>query len=285
MAAKKAVRKILVNSVSTAVALGVVYVILLVIGVIPLGGSFTDDLLTIPNLSGMEFKIIYTGRAHFLVTEYATSVYVRRADVKGESLLARLLNRETLLFRYDPANDENTLPSIQATGNDKILISIPRVSQIFFQSRKWRNTTIEYSIGHNENPELDISKPIYTMPRAIICPVSLLFDAHADHERETVNDLYLEWLPDPSFLPSTYVFDQESKAKALGCEIWQGGIRVEAAHMKQLLGGSWFVPGLSLMEISGNHFTTTDQLTNDMDQTVPAPLIEGRTRPPQGKCG
>ena len=154
MATKKSIRKVFVYGLGIAVALGVVYVILVVIGAIPNGASFTNDLMTVPNLSGMEFKIIYTGRAHLFVTDYAISIYVRRAAVKGESLLARWSNRQTLLLSYDPVGSgyDGPLPSIEVHGNDKILISIPRVSQVFFQSRKWQNASIDYNIGHIDYP-------------------------------------------------------------------------------------------------------------------------------------
>ena len=143
----KKVKKVLVYGLGLAVALGAVNVILVATRIISLD-SYAEELTTIPNLSGMEFKVIYTSRARLFVTDYAISVYVRKADVKGESLLARWSNRQTLLFSYDPENSEGPPPSIQASGNDRILISIPMTSQIFFQSRKWRNVTIDYSIGH-----------------------------------------------------------------------------------------------------------------------------------------
>ena len=108
--------------------------------------------MTIPNLSGMEFKIIYTTRARLFVTDYAISVYGRRAAVKEESLFARWSKRQTLLFRYDPWNYDSPLPSIRASGNDRILISIPRVSKVLFQSWRWQNVTIDYDIGQNDNP-------------------------------------------------------------------------------------------------------------------------------------
>ena len=252
------------------VAIGGIYAIFLAMHVVLIHLSCTTEVrLKIENLSGVSFEVADTS-CDTIAKDENIRIYARKVDPKEAGIFSRWRNQKSLLFRYDPGNFNNPLPSITRPSSSTILISVPEVSEIIDQKHEWAGMSIDYSIGHNENPELDISKPVYTMPRALVCPVSLLFDAHADHERETVNDLYLGWLRDPSFLPSTYVFGQESKAKALGCEIWQGGIKVEAVHMKQSLGGSWFVRGLSLMEISGNHFTTTDQLTNDIDRTVPA---------------
>ncbi len=152
MATKKAVRKVLVYGVGIAVALGLVYVILVVIGAIPNGASFTVELMSIPNLSGMEFKVIYSSRARLFVTDHAISIYARRAALEEESLFAKWLNRQTLLFRYDPGSDTYHLPTINASGNDRILISIPTVSSVLFQNRKWRNVSIDYDIGRIEYP-------------------------------------------------------------------------------------------------------------------------------------
>jgi hypothetical protein len=153
MDTKKLTPKVLVYCAGIAVALGAVYLILVATGTIHLPGArYTEERMTLPNLSGMEFKIIYTSRARLFVTDYAINVYVRRAAVKDESLFARWSNRQSLLFRYDPWNYDSPLPTIQASGNDRILISIPRVSQVLFQSRKWRNVTIDYDIGHINYP-------------------------------------------------------------------------------------------------------------------------------------
>jgi hypothetical protein len=153
MDTKKFTPKALIYCVGIALVLGVVYLILVATGTIYLPGArYTEERMTLPNLSGMEFKIIYTTRARLFVTDYAINVYVRRAAVKEESLFARWSNRKTLLFRYDPENYDSPLPSIQAPGDDRILISIPRVSQVYFQSRKWGNVTIDYDIRKIDNP-------------------------------------------------------------------------------------------------------------------------------------
>jgi hypothetical protein len=86
MANKKSSRRALVYCAGIAVALVSVYVILVVTGIISLD-SYAEELMTIPNLSGMEFKIIYTSRARLFVTDDAVSVYTRRAAVDREPLL------------------------------------------------------------------------------------------------------------------------------------------------------------------------------------------------------
>jgi hypothetical protein len=112
----------------------------------------SENQMTIPNLSGMKFEVIYTN-CDTLAKEEEISVYVSGADVNGESVLAKWSNRRTVLFRYDPWSNDTPLPSIQAAGNDRILISVPRVSSVDLQTRKWRNVTIDYNIGDIEYPQ------------------------------------------------------------------------------------------------------------------------------------
>lgn len=151
MELKNSMKKVLIYGAGIALALVVVYVILVATGIISLD-SYTEELTTIPNLSGMEFRVVYTSRARLFVTDYAVSVYARRAATEGESLVAKWLNRQTLLFRYDPFGADHPPPSIKAIGNDRILISIPKVSSVLFQSRKYENVTIDYDIGHIDYP-------------------------------------------------------------------------------------------------------------------------------------
>src|ERR1700730_3943682 len=154
MVTKRSKLKILVYCVGIALVLGLACVILVpdarvaVFRAVFPGVCLSEDQITIANLSGMKFKVIYTN-CDALAKEEEVSVYVSRADVQGESVLARWLNRKTLLFSYDPAGRYNMpLPSIKALGNDKILISIPEVSSVLVQSRNWQNVTIDYNIGH-----------------------------------------------------------------------------------------------------------------------------------------
>lgn len=66
---------------------------------------------------------------------------------------------------------------------------------------------------------LDLTQPTYTTHYALICPLSLLFDRREDHGYEAVLGAYLS------------VFSRASKAKELGCEEWQSGIRVYATPL------------------------------------------------------
>jgi len=107
--------------------------------------------MTIPNLSGTEFEFTYTN-CDTLAKEEAIRIYASRASVKGESFLWRLSNRNALLFNYDPGRPDGLLPTVVSSGNNRILISIPEVSSILFQSRKWKNLSIDYDVGHITYP-------------------------------------------------------------------------------------------------------------------------------------
>jgi hypothetical protein len=97
-----------------------------------------------------------------------------------------------------------------------------------------------------DKPPLDYSKRIYTDGHAIVCPLRVLLDVRFDRGREAISNMYLS--------------DKESEAEHLGCEVWQGGIEVEAAKMEQTLGG------LSLVQINGRLFTVAAHLTNKVPQ-------------------
>ncbi len=74
---------------------------------------------------------------------------------------------------------------------------------------------IGISGGESQNRnKLDLTKPVFTQDYAIICPLSLFVDRREDHGPRAIEDLF------------TSISNRDEKAKALGCEIWQDGIRL-----------------------------------------------------------
>jgi hypothetical protein len=61
-------------------------------------------------------------------------------------------HRKTLLFQYDPWSYDAPLPSITSLGHNRIQISVPRVSSVFFQKKNWENLSVDYKIGSIEYP-------------------------------------------------------------------------------------------------------------------------------------
>jgi hypothetical protein len=94
-------------------------------------------------------------------------------------------------------------------------------------------------------PPLDYAKTVYTADHAIICPLSLLSDPRADHDAAAVFDLL-----------HLSMFNVESKAEKLGCEVVRGGIEVTAVPM----GGSD-----NYVALDGVNFTAEIYLTNSAD--------------------
>lgn len=107
----------------------------------------SETRMTLPDISGGEFEVIYTN-CDTVAKDESISVYV-----SARSWVAKLLAKKTLLFRYDPAISNSPLPSIKPSGQNRILISIPRVSSISFQSRKWGAIEVDYEIGKIDYPE------------------------------------------------------------------------------------------------------------------------------------
>jgi hypothetical protein len=157
MASKLRTTKVLACYAGITALLGAAFVILVPHGRVAVlrtlfrGVCMSEDRMTISNLEGMEFKTIYTN-CDTLAKDEEISVYVSKSATSRESLFTRWLNRKTLIFSYDPGRYDNPLPSIQATGNDRILITVLRVSSINLQNRKWRNVSINYDIGHIDYP-------------------------------------------------------------------------------------------------------------------------------------
>jgi hypothetical protein len=98
-------------------------------------------------------------------------------------------------------------------------------------------------------PVFDYSKPVYTVDHAIVCPLGTLIasyvDVRADHGPEAIVALYASSV------------DRESREKALRCEEWRGGIKVEAVELEQR------PEGLTLVQINGTLFTAKADLTNN----------------------
>jgi hypothetical protein len=152
MASKSGTRKVLISGVVTSVVLVIATVILVPDARVTIArplwsdACLTEVLKTIPDLSGMKFEITYEN-CDTLAKEEAVTVYVSKA-VAGNSLFSRWSNRKTPIFCYDPARYDNPPPLVQASGKDKILISIAEVSSVSLQRHKWRDISIDYSSGH-----------------------------------------------------------------------------------------------------------------------------------------
>jgi hypothetical protein len=139
-------RKLVKTMVLCVVGIAAGYAILRLSGIIDPGACISEQLQTVPNLSGTRIEIVYTN-CDILAKSEAISVYFSRATAQGESWLARWMNRRTLVFRYDPGRPDNPLPSVTHPSKSKILISVPEVSSVAYQNRIWRDISIEYAIG------------------------------------------------------------------------------------------------------------------------------------------
>jgi len=145
-------RRALALLASVVFVIGIAYIFLTKVGMVPTPSTcMTESKVRITNLSGGDFEITDTD-CDFLAKEEFVSVYVSRARTNGGSLLAKWFRGKTLLFRYDPAMLDSPLPVIRASGSNRILISIPRVSSVMFQSKKWNNVSIDYEIEQVDFP-------------------------------------------------------------------------------------------------------------------------------------
>jgi len=82
-------------------------------------------------------------------------------------------------------------------------------------------------VFHSPEPEpepilpLDFAKPIYTQDRAVVCPLSDLYDIRADHGQAALVDLF-------TITPPWQLKEKEAE---LECEEWIGGLQVQAVKL------------------------------------------------------
>jgi len=132
--------------------LATAYLFLAYIGVVPAPYTCSSETeKRIVDISGYDFEIVDTD-CDALAKEEFVSVYVSKTEGNKNPLLVKLLGRKTLLFRYDPAMWNSPLPLVTASGPNRILVSIPRVSSVLFQRRNWEHILINYDIGHVDYP-------------------------------------------------------------------------------------------------------------------------------------
>jgi hypothetical protein len=145
-------RKVLLIAGAVSVlVLSAIFIILRSTGVITKQACMSEQIGTFSNLSGLDFEVIYTN-CDTLVKDETISVYASGAAAsKRQSLLTKLMNRRTLIFRYDPGWNHRA-PFIRSLSKNRIIISVPELSSIVTQRRHWRDIWIEYNIERNLNP-------------------------------------------------------------------------------------------------------------------------------------
>lgn len=116
-----------------------------------------EERLRIEDPSGSIFEVVDES-CDTLAKDEAISVYARKAVSKGIWGFSGWRNQRTLLFRYDPGRPDNALPSITHPSQTTVLISIPEVSSISYENRKWENMSVNYEIGRVDYPSATKSK-------------------------------------------------------------------------------------------------------------------------------
>ena len=106
----------------------------------------SGEVLKVLEVSGIKFQV-ESSSCDVLAKDEAVSVYAMAATKRGIWPFSGWGNQKTLLFRYDPGRDDNPLPTITRPSQSIIRISIPEVSSVAVQNRKWGNMSISYEIG------------------------------------------------------------------------------------------------------------------------------------------
>jgi hypothetical protein len=125
------------------------YIVLGLIGIVPMPRTdISETKLQVKDLSGADFQVIETDH-DALAKEEFVSVYASES-MDRSNWLSHLIHRKQLLFRYDPWNWDEPMPTIKNVGPGRVQISVGRVSSIIFQRRDWKKVSIDYNIGFVE---------------------------------------------------------------------------------------------------------------------------------------
>lgn len=111
----------------------------------------TEERLKIDDHYGFAYEVVYEN-CDTIAKQEDISVYAKKAVPKGYHGSSGSEDQRTLLFRYDPGRYDNPLPTITRPSQSTILISIPKVSSIIYQNRKWENMSVNYEIGQVDYP-------------------------------------------------------------------------------------------------------------------------------------
>jgi len=142
-------RLVLISSTGILAALGAGYGLLRLPELESANACLSEELAAIPNLLDAKFEIVYTN-CDTLAKDEAIRVYMSPAVVAG-SWFASWRKQRELVFQYDPSMDRSP-PTIEASGNSRVLISVSDVSSISVQRPTWRNISISYRIRHVTYP-------------------------------------------------------------------------------------------------------------------------------------
>jgi hypothetical protein len=139
-------------AVSVVLALGLIYGGWLAIrSAIRRMSCGSEETLKVEELSGLRFEVTHLS-CDTLAKDEAIRVYVKDTALDGGWFFSKWRNQRTLLFRYDPGRWDNPLPSIARPTQSTILISVPEISSIDYQNRKWANMSVNYQIGRVDFP-------------------------------------------------------------------------------------------------------------------------------------
>jgi hypothetical protein len=102
------------------------------------------------DVAGWDFEIEHNSCGILTKTE-AVSVYASPHQPSGSH--RNWFKKRTLVFRYTPESPDDLLPAFEATGPDRILISVPSAQSIAVQNHILGKTAVNYQIGRIDNPD------------------------------------------------------------------------------------------------------------------------------------
>lgn len=110
------------------------------------------EVLNTTETSGVRF-VIEKSSCDILAKDEYISVYAISVPRSPLQKLLGPFNKQSLLFRYDPGQEDNPLPSVTLLGQAQIRIAVLSVSSIAVQDRTWNDKSISYDIGKIYYPQ------------------------------------------------------------------------------------------------------------------------------------
>lgn len=102
------------------------------------------------NVAGWDWEIEHNS-CGILTKSEAISVYASPHQATGSR--RSWFRKRTLVFRYAPVSMDDLLPTFEATGPNRILISVASAQTVSVQNHQLGQTTVNYQIGRIDNPD------------------------------------------------------------------------------------------------------------------------------------
>jgi hypothetical protein len=102
------------------------------------------------NVAGWDWEIEHNS-CGILTKSEVISIYATPSQPVGSR--RKWFKKRTLVFRYAPASPDDLLPTFEATGPGRVLISVSSAQSVSVQNHSIGGIAVNYQIGRIDNPD------------------------------------------------------------------------------------------------------------------------------------